>query len=318
MVEATSAATRSRSPFVTPRTQSHVALWTADRILTRKSIAKKGRRSSEGLLADEEGCTAPFSARQKAFQPASVFRTARQQISDDVRKTEPQGARPASFFRAARQRASGGTACETPTCFSDDSQHLSDDSGLAEPDDRPRSVPPLTWQSVSEQIFERAIEEETDQQEKEHRETQRKVDVLRERCRHYAAMNRQEELKHQATQSKMAILEERCQKLEAYQKGLLHELDSLRAECRNWRQSWMWSEEEKIELQKELDTSKQAVKERSNKGLCVVCLDQQASHAVLPCGHLAFCGNCSTELEVDQCPVCRQEGTGQLLQIFHP
>lgn len=43
--------------------------------------------------------------------------------------------------------------------------------------------------------------------------------------------------------------------------------------------------------------------EDKSGGECVVCMDREPTHAFLPCGHKATCGECSTL--VDRCPNCR-------------
>lgn len=52
-------------------------------------------------------------------------------------------------------------------------------------------------------------------------------------------------------------------------------------------------------------------------GKCVLCLDGFASHASVPCGHLAFCGPCAAERPFPSCPVCRQPSQC-VVRIFKP
>lgn len=52
-------------------------------------------------------------------------------------------------------------------------------------------------------------------------------------------------------------------------------------------------------------------------GKCVLCLDGSASHASVPCGHLAFCGACAAERPSPECPVCRQPSQC-VVRIFKP
>ena len=50
----------------------------------------------------------------------------------------------------------------------------------------------------------------------------------------------------------------------------------------------------------------QRVKELEYKPkACVVCLDNIANHAFIPCGHLSVCESCSSFDFKNQCPVCR-------------
>ena len=49
----------------------------------------------------------------------------------------------------------------------------------------------------------------------------------------------------------------------------------------------------------------QAAQERS---LCVVCLEEEQTHALIPCGHRVCCATCSERLKVAErpCPLCRK------------
>ena len=39
---------------------------------------------------------------------------------------------------------------------------------------------------------------------------------------------------------------------------------------------------------------------------CVVCLDKEPTHALVPCGHLCLCDACSSAcVDTGECPVCR-------------
>ena len=53
-----------------------------------------------------------------------------------------------------------------------------------------------------------------------------------------------------------------------------------------------------------------------SRSLCVICHDREAEHAVIPCGHLCLCSDCSTDyrsLGVSQsCPLCRGTVQGTL------
>lgn len=46
---------------------------------------------------------------------------------------------------------------------------------------------------------------------------------------------------------------------------------------------------------------------------CVVCMDEVASHALVPCGHLSFCRACAA---TTKCPVCRRDVT-QSIRIYN-
>ena len=55
--------------------------------------------------------------------------------------------------------------------------------------------------------------------------------------------------------------------------------------------------------------SKLVSKVESSKELCVVCLDEEATRACIPCTHDVVCGNCSDNfrLNVKFCPLCRHD-----------
>jgi len=38
---------------------------------------------------------------------------------------------------------------------------------------------------------------------------------------------------------------------------------------------------------------------------CVICLEEDATHAAIPCGHRAYCQDCSARIRTQPCPVCR-------------
>jgi hypothetical protein len=45
---------------------------------------------------------------------------------------------------------------------------------------------------------------------------------------------------------------------------------------------------------------------------CCICLDDEASYAMIPCGHLCLCGECSTNITLDECPICRESVTSTM------
>ncbi|XP_029341753.1 uncharacterized protein LOC107883608 isoform X3 [Acyrthosiphon pisum] len=42
-----------------------------------------------------------------------------------------------------------------------------------------------------------------------------------------------------------------------------------------------------------------------NSNICVVCKDLERTHALIPCGHKALCGNCAELLHPKRCPLCK-------------
>lgn len=51
-----------------------------------------------------------------------------------------------------------------------------------------------------------------------------------------------------------------------------------------------------------------------NQGQCIICLSEEPVYALVPCGHLALCGNCAVCPQT-RCPICRQQ-TVSSLRIF--
>lgn len=51
--------------------------------------------------------------------------------------------------------------------------------------------------------------------------------------------------------------------------------------------------------------------------LCIVCLDQPRTHAIVKCGHLCYCGICG--FNINKCPVCREayNPDKDLLKIYN-
>lgn len=52
---------------------------------------------------------------------------------------------------------------------------------------------------------------------------------------------------------------------------------------------------------------------------CVVCMDAPRSVLLLPCKHLALCGDCSHQLQGSSnncCPVCRVQVTQHIAGVY--
>lgn len=49
-----------------------------------------------------------------------------------------------------------------------------------------------------------------------------------------------------------------------------------------------------------------------NAAECIVCLENAADHAFIPCGHVCICGACADVTSLDACPLCRSIATGKL------
>ena len=61
----------------------------------------------------------------------------------------------------------------------------------------------------------------------------------------------------------------------------------------------------------------QGVKGDTSSSLCVVCLDNSATHALVPCGHQCACRTCVLQLEGSPCPICRKQ-VASSLRVFIP
>eukprot|EP00927_Polykrikos_kofoidii_P057354 TRINITY_DN51470_c0_g1_i1.p1 TRINITY_DN51470_c0_g1~~TRINITY_DN51470_c0_g1_i1.p1 ORF type:complete len:204 (+),score=35.47 TRINITY_DN51470_c0_g1_i1:204-815(+) len=62
----------------------------------------------------------------------------------------------------------------------------------------------------------------------------------------------------------------------------------------------------KCKLEKEeLEAEVEAMRSRSDDATCVICLTGQASHILVPCGHLAICRTCCL-WPLERCPLCRR------------
>jgi len=69
--------------------------------------------------------------------------------------------------------------------------------------------------------------------------------------------------------------------------------------------------EELKETVRSLETKLQNTpKQDEEEDLCVICLDEDRTHAFIPCGHRVVCGDCRGI--VDICPVCRVAISGSL------
>jgi len=52
----------------------------------------------------------------------------------------------------------------------------------------------------------------------------------------------------------------------------------------------------------------------STPGMCIICQDATATHAMIPCGHRIGCGTCVSTL--DRCPICMTTCTHNAIKIF--
>ena len=71
----------------------------------------------------------------------------------------------------------------------------------------------------------------------------------------------------------------------------------------------------KKEIEKGLEVpepSAPPIEEESASPECVVCLDAEPVHAVVPCGHLCLCAACVEMLPEKRCPLCKVPFTSTL------
>jgi len=75
---------------------------------------------------------------------------------------------------------------------------------------------------------------------------------------------------------------------------------------------------ENLELQRRVKAAEQEVAEchKSERGVCVVCMENLSNVVCLPCKHLALCSSCSQEA-LAGCPICRRD-IDDKLTIFIP
>lgn len=106
------------------------------------------------------------------------------------------------------------------------------------------------------------------------------LDSHRERIRALEKENASIQRQYQAT--KMSMVQG-----ELAVKALRSQVDSLQWELAQQRE--------------ELDAARKACEGQQ----CIVCMEEVASHVVVPCGHLALCQRCSG-LASSRCPLCRQ------------
>jgi len=170
------------------------------------------------------------------------------------------------------------------------------------------------------------LKEAKKRQEEETKRKDREQEMLEEVQRRRQRLREAEERRHQ---------DERLKMMSRRQLKQLKEEEELEKERRRVAKEAMdaetvqhalhaSTESYEIELEKarqqqrELDEAAQ--KEEYAAGRCVVCWDEQATMAVVDCGHLALCKTCSDGImeSTRKCPLCRA-GIGspeQLLRIY--
>ena len=50
--------------------------------------------------------------------------------------------------------------------------------------------------------------------------------------------------------------------------------------------------------------------------ICVVCLADERTHILIPCGHMCLCEGCATGLQWSTCPMCRADASGGVFRVW--
>lgn len=69
---------------------------------------------------------------------------------------------------------------------------------------------------------------------------------------------------------------------------------------------------QEIEIEPEQQVQTQRGQNDDVQRMCVACLLERATHALIPCGHHCVCVECKDRI-AERCPLCRQEVTDSLL-----
>lgn len=56
--------------------------------------------------------------------------------------------------------------------------------------------------------------------------------------------------------------------------------------------------------------------QNSESTKCIVCWDEERTHACVPCGHYVLCSDCAYDFSHKQCPICRKN-VDQIIKIFN-
>merc|ERR1712039_1104207 len=75
--------------------------------------------------------------------------------------------------------------------------------------------------------------------------------------------------------------------------------------------------EENNDLRAQLEAAQQRSREESKQAACIICMDNLANIACLPCKHSALCSYCGMKPEVTHCPICRATVENKM-QIYTP
>ena len=141
--------------------------------------------------------------------------------------------------------------------------------------------------------------------ERKKQEIQKKeqaINQLMERIRiqNYQAIDIKTELKN--LKKKEVKIKERKKELEKEKEQMEFELVQLKDQLQ--------FEEEPL---KQSFQSNVTYKPKEDQKFCVICMNKKANHALVPCGHMSYCGQCCKKLK--QCGICRKS-INTFIQIF--
>eukprot|EP00927_Polykrikos_kofoidii_P054488 TRINITY_DN488_c0_g1_i1.p1 TRINITY_DN488_c0_g1~~TRINITY_DN488_c0_g1_i1.p1 ORF type:complete len:258 (-),score=21.63 TRINITY_DN488_c0_g1_i1:342-1064(-) len=109
------------------------------------------------------------------------------------------------------------------------------------------------------------------------------------------------------------MLGEKCLQLQADANQRASELQAMHEQTKALWWEYAKCQREKLMLEEKVKVARSQKKEEP---VCVICLAEQASHAIVPCGHLVLCGNCCSH-PIHNCPLCRQS-CQQKIRVFRP
>jgi hypothetical protein len=127
------------------------------------------------------------------------------------------------------------------------------------------------------------------------------------------AMPRQKTTRFIETFQDSLMLSEKCLELQANVDQRVRELRAVQEQTKALQTECFKSRREKRVLEEKVRAARDKTKEES---VCVICLTEEASHVIIPCGHLVLCGDCCSQ-PIHSCPLCRKS-CQQKLRVFKP
>eukprot|EP00927_Polykrikos_kofoidii_P038199 TRINITY_DN3249_c0_g1_i1.p1 TRINITY_DN3249_c0_g1~~TRINITY_DN3249_c0_g1_i1.p1 ORF type:complete len:244 (-),score=39.42 TRINITY_DN3249_c0_g1_i1:331-1008(-) len=127
------------------------------------------------------------------------------------------------------------------------------------------------------------------------------------------AMPRQKAMRFIEAFQDSRTLNEKCSELQADVDQCATEFRAVQQQTKALLEEGLKSLREKKVLEERANAARCKSKEES---VCVICLTDQASHIIVPCGHLVLCGECCSQ-PIHTCPLCRQTCQHKL-RVFKP